>query len=47
MGGNPLLKGDVIMIAVIDYGAGNIFSIINALDYLGCKSVLTGDKRVV
>lgn len=35
------------MIAVIDYGAGNIFSIVNALDYLGCKSVLTGDKKVI
>ena len=35
------------MIAVIDYGAGNIFSLINALDYLGCKSVLKGDRRVV
>lgn len=29
------------MIAVIDYGAGNIFSVKNALDYLGMKSVLT------
>ena len=31
------------MIAVIDYGAGNIFSIKNALDYLGLESRLTSD----
>ena len=29
------------MIAVIDYGAGNIFSVKNALDYLGCENRLT------
>ena len=29
------------MIAVIDYGAGNIFSVKNALDYLGCENMLT------
>lgn len=29
------------MIAVIDYGAGNIFSVKNALDYLGMESILT------
>ena len=29
------------MIAVIDYGAGNIFSVKNALDYLGCENKLT------
>ena len=29
------------MIAVIDYGAGNIFSVKNALDYLGFESILT------
>lgn len=31
------------MIAVIDYGAGNLFSVKNALDYLGEESVLTSD----
>jgi len=35
------------MIAVIDYGAGNIFSIVNALEYIGCESVLTSDKTVI
>ncbi len=32
------------MIAIIDYGAGNIFSVKNALDYLGAESRLTSDK---
>ncbi|MBQ8569118.1 MAG: imidazole glycerol phosphate synthase subunit HisH [Oscillospiraceae bacterium] len=32
------------MIAIIDYGAGNIFSVKNALDYIGVSSQLT-DKR--
>lgn len=33
------------MIAVIDYGAGNIFSVKNALDYLGMESRLTNKKE--
>ena len=32
------------MIAIIDYGAGNIFSVKNALDYLGVKAELTKNK---
>ena len=35
------------MIAIIDYGAGNIFSVKNALDYLGVESVLTNDKSEI
>ncbi|MDO5148698.1 MAG: imidazole glycerol phosphate synthase subunit HisH [Oscillospiraceae bacterium] len=31
------------MISIIDYGAGNIFSVKNALDYLGLDSTLTSD----
>ena len=31
------------MIAIVDYGAGNIFSVKNALDYLGIESRLTSD----
>lgn len=31
------------MIAVIDYGAGNLFSVKNALDYLGFENVITSD----
>ncbi|MBR1749780.1 MAG: imidazole glycerol phosphate synthase subunit HisH [Ruminococcus sp.] len=33
------------MIAIIDYGAGNIFSVKNALDYLGYDSKLTDKKE--
>lgn len=32
------------MIAVIDYGAGNLHSVKNALDYLGAKSVITSSS---
>lgn len=32
------------MIAVVDYGAGNIFSVKNALDYLGFENELVSDK---
>ncbi|MCM1315560.1 MAG: imidazole glycerol phosphate synthase subunit HisH [Muribaculaceae bacterium] len=32
------------MIAIIDYGAGNIFSVKNALDYLGLDSRLVSDS---
>lgn len=35
------------MIAIIDYGAGNIFSVKNALDYLGLESALVSDKESV
>lgn len=31
------------MIAIVDYGAGNIFSVKNALDHIGIESVLTSD----
>lgn len=32
------------VIAVLDYGVGNLKSVTNALDYLGLSSVITGDK---
>ncbi|MEG1996094.1 MAG: imidazole glycerol phosphate synthase subunit HisH [Oscillospiraceae bacterium] len=35
------------MIAIIDYGAGNLFSVKNALDFIGVKSVITGDKKEI
>jgi glutamine amidotransferase len=35
------------MIAIIDYGAGNIFSVKNALDYLGLESELVKDKESI
>lgn len=33
------------MIAIVDYGAGNIFSVKNALDYLGVENKLTDKKE--
>lgn len=35
------------MIAIIDYGAGNIFSVKNALDYLGVENKLTEDRAEI
>ncbi|MBR4092524.1 MAG: imidazole glycerol phosphate synthase subunit HisH [Oscillospiraceae bacterium] len=35
------------MIAIIDYGAGNIFSVKNALDFIGVESKLTADKEEI
>lgn len=35
------------MIAIVDYGAGNIFSVKNALDYLGLDNILTADKKEI
>ncbi|MDR1134794.1 MAG: imidazole glycerol phosphate synthase subunit HisH [Clostridiales Family XIII bacterium] len=32
------------MIAIIDYGAGNLFSVKNALDFLGFESVISSEK---
>ena len=31
------------MIAVIDYGAGNLHSVKNALDHIGAESIITGN----
>ncbi|MCQ2417320.1 MAG: imidazole glycerol phosphate synthase subunit HisH [Oscillospiraceae bacterium] len=35
------------MIAVIDYGAGNLFSVCNALEYLNIAHVVTKDAREI
>ena len=35
------------MTAVIDYGAGNIFSLKNALDYLGIENKLVNDEESI
>ena len=35
------------MIAVIDYGAGNLFSVCNALNYLNIAHTVTGDAEEV
>lgn len=33
------------MIAIIDYGAGNLFSVKNALDYLGLENIITNNPK--
>lgn len=35
------------MIAIIDYGAGNLHSVKNALDFLGADSVITGNAEEI
>lgn len=35
------------MVAIIDYGAGNLHSVKNALDFLGAESEITGDKEKI
>lgn len=35
------------MLAIIDYGAGNLHSVKNALDFLGAESVVTSEKSVI
>lgn len=35
------------MISIVDYGAGNIFSVKNALDYLGLENTLTCDPEMI
>ena len=35
------------MIAIIDYGAGNLFSVQHALNYLGIDNKITSDKQEI
>lgn len=35
------------MVAIIDYGAGNLHSVKNALDFLGTESKITGDREMI
>ena len=35
------------MIAIIDYGAGNIQSVNKALNYIGCDALVTRDKDII
>lgn len=35
------------MIAIMDYGIGNLGSVKNALDYLGYDNIITSDKNVI
>ena len=35
------------MIAIIDYGVGNLFSLKSSFDYLGLETVVTNDKKTI
>ena len=35
------------MIAIIDYGVGNLFSLKSSLDMIGAESVITNDKEII
>lgn len=35
------------MIAIIDYGVGNLFSISRSFEYIGLENVITDDKKVI
>lgn len=35
------------MIAIVDYGMGNLRSVENALDFLGIESIITSDKETI
>ena len=35
------------MVAIIDYGVGNLFSLKSSLEFLGCSAVVTGDKATI
>lgn len=35
------------MIAIIDYGRGNLFSLKNAMDFIGADTVITADKDII
>lgn len=35
------------MVAIIDYGAGNLQSVKKALDYLGYENIITQDKEII
>ena len=35
------------MIAVIDYGVGNLFSLCSSLKYIGADSIVTSDKEII
>ena len=41
------LYGDENMIAIIDYGAGNIQSVSKALKHIGCDAFITRDKEQI
>ena len=35
------------MIAIVDYGVGNLFSLQSSLEWLGAETVVSGDPRIL
>lgn len=35
------------MLAIVDYGMGNLFSVASSLEFLGIKAVISSDKKVI
>ena len=35
------------MIAIIDYGIGNLFSVVSSFKYIGAEAVVTSDAEVI
>ena len=35
------------MIAIIDYGVGNLYSLSRSLEYIGEKAAVTNDRRII
>lgn len=35
------------MVAIIDYGVGNLFSLCSSLKYIGAESIVTSDKKII
>ena len=35
------------MIAIVDYGVGNLFSLVSSLKRIGAEAVVTGDKNEI
>ncbi len=35
------------MIAIIDYGVGNLFSLASSFSHVGCDAIVTGDEKII
>ena len=40
-------KGNLILIAIVDYGMGNLASVKKALDFIGEDSLITDDAKMI
>ena len=46
-GRNPFDERSSVMVAIIDYGVGNLFSLCSSLSAVGADVNLTGDPDVI